>query len=149
MDKRIQRYIILVLLLVSFSGLAQKKDIAVVKDSIGNKVVQMSLPTFAHYYQTEQNLEAIHDSLPKLAKNIERERAAADSVTANLDSQIELSRKIILKKQEGIDDCMETAVIVELDNLYLDYKIEKLKKSRKWYVILGATGIIILKVLIP
>jgi len=104
----------------------------------------MTKEKFAYYYKTEQNLAAIEDSLPKVAKSIERERAVADSVERNLNKQIDLANKkeTILKKSRN--EWANTATNLEINNTTLRGKLDK-EKKKKWYYIGGgaaATGLL-------
>lgn len=104
-------------------------------DSTGN--VGMTKEKFGYYYQCEQNLEAIEDSLPKIAKNIERERAAADSIKANLQAQIDNgnARNSILQRSR--EQWANAATTLEINNGVLR---DKLKKERKKKWVFGGIG---------
>jgi hypothetical protein len=157
MDRAIQRYIIAALVLLFSTAAFAQGDIVVTKDSTGKKVVQMTLEKFAYYYQVDQNLNAIEDSMPSLAKSIELERERATAAEVNLTQQVELAKKMAEIEAQSKEDCISTATTLEIDNLYLAGALEK-EKKKKWpnRIKGGATVIIvtwlgktIIKALIP
>ena len=140
MDRTIQRYITTVLLLITSLSYGQK-DIAVVTDSTGSKLVQMTPEKFAYYYQVEKNLRAIEDSLPSLAKSIEDERAATAEAEANLEQQVSLAERMAEIEAQSKEDCIDVATTLEVDNIYLQDKVYKNKRNRKWWFLGGGIAI--------
>ena len=96
MDRKIQRYIALAMIILFTSPLYGqcKKEIKVIEvDSC--KRVQMTTDMWAYYYKAEKNLRAIEDSIPKLAKHIEEERVKADQKSVSLEKQLEIQKSIL------------------------------------------------------
>lgn len=151
MDRATQRYIIgLILFLITSLLQAQNCNetfVRVTNDTLHTnrevhicKIVEMSPDKFAYYYQIEKNLQAIEDSIPVLAKNIEKERATSDSIKVSLERTVELTnlQKDLLKI--GLQDCIETATELEIKNLYLN---KALVRQRKITWVKGGAGLVL------
>lgn len=151
MDRATQRYIIgLILFLITSLLQAQNCNetfVRVTNDTLHTnrevhicKIVEMSADKFAYYYQIEKNLQAIEDSIPALAKNIEKERATSDSIKVSLERTVELTnlQKDLLKI--GLQDCIETATELEVHNIYLK---QALVRQRKITWIKGGAGFVL------
>ena len=104
------------------------------------KMVEMSPDKFAYYYQVEKNLKAIEDSIPNLAKNIERERAKSDSIQANLELSVEIAKKQKELLLVGLDECVQTATQLEIANMHLN---KALVRQRKITWIKGGAGLVL------
>jgi uncharacterized protein with HEPN domain len=104
------------------------------------KMVEMSPDKFAYYYQVEKNLKAIEDSIPSLAKNIEAERAKSDSIQANLEMSVDIANKQKELLRVGLDDCVQTATQLEINNMYLQ---KALVRQRKITWIKGGAGLVL------
>lgn len=146
MGKELRYVTITFLLLLSVVCSAQtSEDIWIEKDTTATKhevvvkeKVCMTPTTFTYYHEVDKNLKAIEDSIPVLAKNIEDERAAADSVEANLRKQVYYSNLQKTVAVESLDDCIDTAVELEITNLHLEKALEKEKKNNWKYAAGGA-----------
>jgi len=150
MDRKVQRFFTLLLVFfISKLGYSQcpKDVIQIISDTVETnkdvficKKVKMSPDKFAYYYQIEKNLKAIEDSIPSLAKNIEKERAKSDSVKANLEMTVEISNRQKELLRFSLDDCVETATELEIHNLYLQESLEQ-EKKKGW--IKGGMGVVL------
>jgi len=150
MDRKVQRFFTLLLVFfISKLGYSQcpKDVIQIISDTVETnkdvficKKVKMSPDKFAYYYQLEKNLKAIEDSIPSLAKNIEKERAKSDSVKANLEMTVEISNRQKELLRFSLDDCVETATELEIHNLYLQESLEQ-EKKKGW--IKGGMGVVL------
>jgi hypothetical protein len=103
-------------------------------------MVKMSPDKFAYYYQVEKNLKAIEDSIPNLAKNIEAERAKSDSIQANLEMSVDIANRQKELLLVGLDDCVQTATQLEINNMYLQ---KALVRQRKITWIKGGAGLVL------
>lgn len=155
MDRALQRFLTIALLLICGLSYGQEKKVWITTDTIADKMevkvvktVHMTPATFAYYYQADKNLQAIEDSIPSLAAGIEEERAKSDSLEANLENQVEISNLKNQVLKESFDDCVETAVELEVHGMKLEEDLGKEKKKRKWFFGGGAGAGILLMILI-
>jgi hypothetical protein len=131
MDKKIQRYLI-VLFMIAGPVFGQcKKEINIVETDSCTKV-QMSADIWAYYYKANKNLEAIKDSMPKLFNDINKERLKAEQKSVSLEKQIEIQKKVLDLEKESKEECVKTVAIVELENTHLRKENKFLKKLPKW-----------------
>lgn len=152
MDKGLKIIIILtaVMLCLTHKALSQCSEpiqiVYVGDDSC--KVVQMGMEDWGYYYTADKNLKAIHDSIPKLSKGIEKERAINDSIQAAKDDQIDTHKQnteLLLKNRSR---CFESVGELEVQNLYLNKSIDDIKKNRKWWFLGGGLVTIGVKLLL-
>jgi len=115
-----------------------KDRIEVIEDSC--TLVVMSPEKFAYYYQIDKQMALVRDSLPKLVKNIERERKGSDKVIENLESTIsELDKEKILIETH----CENEITKLKVDNFKLEKKV-RLEKKKKWLYLSVATIVYLL-----
>lgn len=121
-------------LLLVFSSLGQcEKDLVRVDTTGGCKRVVLSPEQFAYFYKAHQNLKTIEDSIPHLASGIEKERAKSDSLEANLEETVAVTNKQKELLNQSLEDCVDTAVELEVENYRLLVEADRQRKQKKWF----------------
>jgi hypothetical protein len=128
MDKIIQ---LVFVMMIAVSGYSQCSDsIKVHLDSCGSKRVTSSMELFSELFLYKKNLELlsnegldvkrITDSLHKVAKRDRKLHATELEIRDYKASVLEVS----------IEDANNTIIELDIDNLYLEDRVDKLKKKQ-------------------
>lgn len=115
-------------------------------DSSGCKSVEMGQHRFAQFYYAEKHLGEIQDSLPELKNKLKTEKAQTDSIEANLNAEIDTLNATNTIMKVSLEDCEETGMELQVDNLYLQSALDDEKKRRKWWFIGGGVTVILVDI---
>jgi len=145
MDRRLQRFFAVALLLIVNITYSQCKDgIKIVNDTIKTKRqvyicknVKMSPAKFSYYYQVDKQFKILKDSLPELEKLIHKNRQTNDSLISNLELHIKTIKEQKGETIESLKEIEDLNTLLEVENLQLTLSNKSNKK------IYGIGGIII------
>lgn len=135
MDRTIQsliRGIVLTFVICfNFSTFGQCSDSIRIIKSDSCEVVQMSTTTFTEFYLCKKNLEILSKELPNANNTLDSLHKVNKEIRSNLQSEVDTvnAQKDIMKV--GLNECYVTLVEVDLDNMYLQYDLDK-EKKKKW-----------------
>jgi len=114
----------------------------------------MSISKFTEFYKAKKNLDLLSDELPYVKKTLDSLHTVNNEIHENYQSEIDSvnAQKTILAT--GLDDCYNTLVEVDLENMYLTYEVERLKKRQIKIFGIGigagiASYLILTKVFLP
>ena len=132
MDRSIQLLITVVSLILSFSSYSQCSDSVVVyQDSCGNERVSSSMEIFSSLYLSKKNLDILSKELPNVKKITDSLHKAEADRRAILMAEIETHDYKNSILELSLEDATKTMVEMDIDNLYLKHKVNKMQKQQK------------------
>lgn len=130
------RYLTTILILFTFYTYGQHCNPNMVKvniDSTGCETVEVGSLRFSHFFYAEKHLVEIRDSIPELKKSFKKERKETKEIEDNLKAEIDSTKSINTILKLGRDEAINTAIELEVDNLYLQDELNKEKPKKWWY----------------
>jgi len=137
MDIRIQLTAALIVLVNVLYAQCNTKRIEIFREG-SCEYIAMSKEKFAYYYQTEKNLEAIKDTLPKLIKQLEEKKKATVLLYENTE-------EVKTVQSKALTNCYDNLTMVELENIRVTNKLNFYKKTTIGSIALFLTTLLILK----
>jgi len=112
----------------------------------------MSPEKFTEFYLYKKNLEKIKRDLPNVQRKLDSLNIINDLIEENLQAEIDSTNKQKFVLIEGLDDCTETLVKIDIENDYLTKKVGELEK-RQWKMFrygtaVGVVSVFLIKILI-
>ena len=142
MDTRTQFYarviIGFILTFISFLACSQCTDSINVVYVDSCQRVQMSPETFTELYVCKKNLGILSKEIPKAKHLVDSVDKVNKALHENYQAQVDSSNRKNSILERGLDNCYETAVELDLENIYLSDMNNKLHK-RKWIWCGGGT----------
>lgn len=140
MDRIIQRLFTIILLSLSLTSFGQCDKNYISVDSSECGFVIMSPYKFTEFYQAKKNLDIIRLQMPELKQKVDSLKRVNYEIQHNYIDQVDTMRATYSILEQSYSECVETAVELSIENDYLIYQNNKLKKNR-WKLVAGGAAL--------
>ena len=142
MDKRVQRYLAIIFVLVNYLGYAQCKSNRIERVTEDEcEYIIMSKEKFTHYYLADKNLRIIEDSLPNVRRALKKKEEATILLKENSGKLDSLAKA----QNKALEFCYSNLADVELANIELAKSQLFYKRTTIGAIALFITTLLILK----